>query len=108
MWLKGIFVRANSQAMLTPIGKLIDTVRVQISKELPREVKRPGRWNASIQWRMPHDRGSTNQSLAVLKLLIRSRITGQIKKKARDNSNRAMRKWPLVNCTAGAFGVIAS
>src|SRR5262252_8852127 len=80
VWLKGILVRARIQAIATPIGKLVATVTDQMRRELPNERSKPGRWNAFCQWRKPQLRGSTNQSAAVLKLLISSRMTGQMRK----------------------------
>src|SRR5262245_13890449 len=80
VWLKGILVRARIQAMATPIGKLVATVTDQMRREFPNDRSKPGRWNAFCQWRKPQLRGSTNQSAAVLKLLIKSRMTGQMRK----------------------------
>src|SRR5262245_58000902 len=92
VWLKGILVRARIQAMATPIGKLAATVTDQMKRELPNERSKPGRRNAFCQWRSPQLRGSTNQSAAVLKLLIKSRMTGQMRKQPSNNRTDAMMK----------------
>src|SRR5262249_24179331 len=84
-------------------GKLKDTVQDQIKSELPRDLSRPGRWKAFCQWRSPQTRGSTNQSPAALKLLIKRSRTGQTRKQPRTSSTAAIMKWPVVSCSAGAF-----
>lgn len=66
--------------MVTPMGKLVATLKNQIRTEFPSELSKPGRWKAFSQWRSPQVRGSTNQSLAALKLLINRSRTGQIRK----------------------------
>ena len=66
--------------MVTPMGKLAATFNDQMSTEFPREPSKPGRWKAFCQCRSPQLRGSTNQSPAVLKLLIRSNAAGQMRK----------------------------
>src|SRR5262249_27316723 len=87
---------ARIQAMATPIGKLVATVTDQMRREFPNDRSKPGRWNAFCQWRKPQLRGSTNQSAAVLKLLIKSRMTGQMRKEPNNNSTAAMTKWPVL------------
>ena len=73
-------MRARIQAMVSPMGKLKATVNDQITREFPRDLSKPGRRNAFCQCRSPHTRGSTNQSVAALKLLISRRMIGQMRK----------------------------
>src|SRR5581483_2634788 len=49
-------------------------------------------------------RGSTNQSPAALKLLMRSKSTGQSRQQPSTRSSAAIRKWPLVRRGACARG----